>query len=303
MTHDSTSDALRGRAAPWALVTTVLTIAVLLGSVSLAGQTCPAPATAPHVVPASALDGARLTLARCVSADLEAGRWRAAGERLDAAAAASVAVETARRPAWQALIARLDARRRLDGRQWTALVGDVVSFEDALPWVGPLVRGVAAARASWAEQDAALQAAARRELARLTTLAREVGALSEEEHARLLVQGAMAGAQYERDEMQLLLEAAHDLELRLSAGDELRMPVALAQELEADLLRVTDRYAAASERYRDVLVEHPRRVQARIGLAEAYRRLGYMREAEETHAQARALWAEADVEARAQLGQ
>ena len=72
-------------------------------------------------------------------------------------------------------------------------------------------------------------------------------------------------------------------------------------ELEADLLRVTDRYAAASERYRDLLVEWPRRVQSRIGLADAYRRLGFAREADETLAQARQLWASADAEAKAQI--
>ena len=142
---------------------------------------------------------------------------------------------------------------------------------------------------------------ARAELVRLDRLARTAGPLSEAELARLLVQGAIAGAQYERDEMQLLLEAAHDLEMRLLAGDELRAPVVLAAELEADLLRVTDRYAAASERYRDLLVEWPRRVQSRIGLADAYRRLGFAREAEETLAQARALWASADAEAKAQI--
>ena len=219
--------------------------------------------------------------------------------RLAAARQAGALLGDAERRAWQALVVRLDATRLVDTGRWAALATSVVPLEEALPWVGPLVRGVAAARASWAQQDATLQARARRELDRLADLARQAGPLSEEERARLLVQGAMAGAQYERDEMQLLLDAAHDLELRLLAGDELRVPVVLAWEVEADLLRVTDRYAAASERYRDLLVEWPRRVQARIGLADAYRRLGYAREADETLAQARALWADADPEALA----
>jgi predicted Zn-dependent protease len=75
--------------------------------------------------------------------------------------------------------------------------------------------------------------------------------------------------------------------------------VVLARELEADLLRLTDRYAAASERYRDLLVERPRRVQSRIGLGDAFRRLGLTGEAEKTLAQARELWAAADPEAKA----
>ena len=147
------------------------------------------------------------------------------------------------------------------------------------------------------QQDADLQARARAELVRLDALARQAGPLSAEEHARLLVQAAMAGAQYERDEMQLLLDAAHDLERRLMADDEFRWPVILARELEGDLLLTTDRPAAASERYRDLLVEWPRRVQSRIGLAAAYRRQGFVREADETLAQARALWAGADPDA------
>lgn len=271
--------------------------ALLVATVDVVGQSCPLPETVPHVAPVSMLATARLTLVRCTLADLDRGRWRHAERRLAAAAAVSITIDARRQGEWQALVARLEARRRIDGQQWTSLVTDVVPFEEALPWVGPLVRGVAAARSSWARQDAALQAAARRELDRLAALAHAAGGVSEAEQARLLVQGAMAGAQYERDEMQLLLEAAHDLEQRLSAGDELRLPVMLAKELEADLLRVTDRYAAASERYRDVLVEHPTRVQSRLGLADAYRRLGYARQADETLAQARMLWADADPEA------
>jgi hypothetical protein len=262
-------------------------------------SSCPAPRAEPRTAPASILSVARLTLARCVQQDLDAGRWRDAEARLVAARQAGAQLGDTDRRAWQSLVVRLDATRMVDTGRWAALAASVVPQEEALPWAGPLVRGVAAARASWAQQDATLQARARRELDRLADLARQAGPLSEEERARLVVQGTMAGAQYERDEMQLLLDAAHDLELRLLAGDELRVPVVLAWEVEADLLRMTDRYAAASERYRDLLVEWPRRVQGRIGLADAYRRLGYAREADETLAQARALWAGADPEALA----
>ena len=255
--------------------------------------------TEPRVTPASMLPSARLTLARCVRRDLDEGRWRDADARLATARRAGALLGDVDRRAWLGLVVRLEATRHVDTSNWPTVMGLVLPDEDVLPWVGPLVRGVAAARASWAEQDAALQARARVELVRLDTLARQAGPLSAEEHARLLVQGAMAGAQYERDEMQLLLDAAHDLELRLMSGDELQSPVVLAWELEAELLRVTDRYAAASERYRDLLVEWPRRVQSRIGLADAYRRQGFAREADETLAQARSLWADADTDARA----
>lgn len=266
-----------------------------------AATACGALSADPIVTPATVLATARLALVRCVRGDLDRGHWRDAAERLERARHAGTLLRAADRAEWQVLVVRLDATRHVDAGQWTALVDVVISQEDALPWVGPLVRGVAAARASWAKQDGSLQQRARAELAQLERLAATAGPQSEAELARLLVQGAMAGAQYERDEMQLLLEAAHDLETRLLAGDELRPPVVLAVELEADLLRVTDRYAAASQRYRDVLTEWPRRVQSRIGLADAYRRLGFAREANQTIEQARDLWASADAEAKAQL--
>lgn len=264
-------------------------------------SSCPTPDAVPRLLPTSGLDTALLTLARCVQADLDGGRWSAAGTRLDTAQGAAAVLPEASRAAWEQLVVRWQATRLVDGGAWTALASEVLPLEHRLPWVGPLLRGVAAARASWAHQDPALQARARDHLHRLTQLAREAGPISDEERARLLVQGAMAGAQYERDEMQFLLEAAHDLEQRLLAGDELRPAVILAWELEADLLRITDRYAAASDRYRDVLVEAPRRVQARIGLADAYRRLGYTAQADETLDQARALWSSADPAALALL--
>jgi hypothetical protein len=271
------------------------------GAMARTQSACPAADAPPRVLPVSALDAAKLTLARCVQTDLDAGRWSSATTRLEAAQGAATVLPDAERAGWERLVVRWQATRLVDAGQWPALASETLPLEHRLAWIGPLLRGVSAARASWAQQDAALQARARDELRTLTQLARQAGPISEEERARLLVQGAMAGAQYERDEMQFLLEAAHDLEQRLSAGDELRPAVVLAWELEADLLRVTDRYAAASERYRDVLVEAPRRVQARIGLADAYRRLGYTSQADETLEQARALWSSADPAALALL--
>ncbi len=278
-----------------------IVVAVWLSVSGQPAPVCHAATDVPRLGPGSALPDASLALARCVGADIEAGRWADAGLRVVKAQRAGIALAGAARREWDAQVARLDATRRVDAGNWSALVDEVIAHEDALPWVGLLVRGVAAARSSWATQDAALLARARDALRQLEVLAAQAGPLSEEERARLLVQGAMAGAQYERDEMQLLLDAAHDLEVRLLAGDERRGPVVIAWELQADLLRMTDRYAAASERYRDVLRERPRRVQSRIGLAEAYRRLGYAHEADETLAQARALWSAADPEARALL--
>ena len=86
----------------------------------------------------------------------------------------------------------------------------------------------------------------------------------------------MAGGQYERDEMQLLLDEADATEtaLRATLGDAY-VPVVIARELEADLLLQTDRYAAAAAAYEAVIATHPWRVQPWLGLAEARRRLGH----------------------------
>jgi hypothetical protein len=247
---------------------------------------------------AATLPGALVTLARCAGTELDTGRWRSVDERLAAASRASVVIaDAAGRTRWLALIARIAARRAVDAGQWSASATIVLPHEQALPWAGPLVRGLSSARAAWAQQDAALVAQARRELARLEALARDAGPVSEAEQARLIVQGAIAGAQYERDEMQLLMEAAGDLAARLDSGDELRPAVVLPREQQADLLRVTDRYAAAAELYLEVLVARPHRVQSRIGLADAYRRLGYTRESAVALEQARTLWAAADPDA------
>lgn len=283
------------------LVASGLVLASTWQPIVATAAACAAPSAEPLVTPQSALAAARVALVHCVQADLDGGRWRDAAERLDRARQAGALLREADRRPWQVLVVRLEATRLVDAGQWPALVDVVIPQEDVLPWAGPLVRGVAAARASWARQDGSLQQRARAELVHLDRLAEAFGRQSEAERARLLVQGAIAGAQYERDEMQLLLEAAHDLETRLLAGDEWRAPVVLAGELEADLLRITDGYAAASRRYRDLLVQWPRRVQSRIGLADAYRRLGFTREADQTLAQARELWASADAEAKAQI--
>lgn len=264
-------------------------------------RACAAADRAPDLASAAAREAATLDLVNCVREDVEAGRWRVADARLAAARAAAALLSGQAREAWLGPIARLEVLRRVETGDWQALLDLRLPDEALVPWLGPLVRGVAAARTSWARQDAALQARARAELRTLQELAAAQGPLSEAERARLVVQGTMAGAQYERDEMQLLLDAAHDLEDRLYAPGDLRMPVILAWEVEADLLRITDRYAAASERYLDVLVQWPRRVQACIGLALAHRRLGHRARADEALAQARALWADADPEALAML--
>ena len=288
-----------------ALVTAAALLAAPLTRPLTAEPSCGAdtfdPATPPTAITASTADQLD-TLVRCVQLDLDAGRWSVAGRRLDQARRAYDAqVLDARPPDLPALLARLAATRAIDGGAWPALARVPVGDDALLPWLGPLVRGVASARAAWGTQDAALLDQAREALRSLEGLALAIGPVSEPERARLIVQGAIAGAQYEREDMQLLLSAADELERRLDPGDGRWLPVVIAQELEADLLRLTDRYAAASDRYRAVIARRPHRVQSWIGLADAYRKLGDVAQASLAANQARALWKDADPDARNQL--
>jgi len=288
-----------------ALVVGVALLSTPLTRPLTADQACRAdtfrPATPPAagtVVTADQLD----QFVRCVQVDLDAGRWRVAGRRLDQARRAHDAqVVTQRSRDLPAQLARLAATRAMDAGAWSALASAPVGVDPLLPWLAPLVRGVASARAGWGSQDATLLDQARQALRTLEGLARAAGPVSEPERARLIVQGAIAGAQYEREDMQLLLSAADELERRLDPADGRWVPVVIAQELEADLLRITDRYAAAGDRYRAVIARRPHRVQSWIGLADAYRRLGDVAEATIAADQARALWKDADPDARSLL--
>lgn len=273
---------------------------VTLGQVRASSSMCPPPATPLIVRGPADVPPATLTLLRCVRADLRAGRWADVDVRLRTARGAQAALAPSERRTWATRIARLAATRTIDAADRTG----GTHIEDREPqraWLRPLVMGLASARAGWATQDRALFDAARADVRALEMLARVAGPVSEAERARLLVQAAIAGAQYEREDMQLLIEGAHALELRFDTGDETWIPVVIANELEADMLLLTDRYAAAAERYRDVLARDPARVQSWIGLAESYHRLGYADQAQTAANQARQLWADADEGARLRL--
>lgn len=236
----------------------------------------------------SDLPTARLTLLRCVRADLQQGRWAAVDARLAAARGAGEVLPTAEGEAWRDLVDRLTGTRIIDARAWAAAptLAAPLAPSSSSSWLHQMVTAVAGARLAWRAQDASA-------FDRLLSVARQLRQLGQRRddpeiaRAGLLVQAAVAGGQYERDEMQLLLEDAGRIERTLAdALGERFVPIVLAAELEADLLLQTDRYAAAAERYREVIARHPARVQSWLGLAEAYGRLGYSAEAAEARATA-----------------
>lgn len=250
---------------------------------------CPTPDTVPVVRGASEAVPARLTLARCVRADLRLGRWEDVDRRLEAARRALVSMGPAERAPWQGLVDRLTATRVVDARAWAQADVLATPLAASSPWLHRLVIAMAEAREAWRTQDGAAFARLLREAQALRDRGRATGD-AEISRAGLLVQAAVAGGQYERDEMQLLLEEAQGLEQMLgTVAGELFVPVVLARELEADLWLQTDRYLQASEVYRAVIATHPARVQSWLGLADAYRRLGYATEAGLAEAEARRL--------------
>jgi tetratricopeptide (TPR) repeat protein len=260
-----------------------LLLLVVLGQSVLAG--CPAPDVAPTLRGAPDLPAARLTLLRCVRADLRVGEWDAADARLSAARRTGATLAASDAAAWRDLVDRLTGTRVIDARAWDE-APSLTSTMSQGSWLGTMVTAIAEARRAWGMQDANAFA---RVLAVAEDLQAQAVARRDQEITRAaqLVQAAAAGGQYERDEMQLLLEQAYRTEVALhDALGELYVPVVLAAELEADLWLQTDRYARAAEVYRAVIADYPDRVQSWLGLADAYRRLGHLAEADVAEAQA-----------------
>ena len=264
-----------------------LLLLVALGQSVLAG--CPAADVVPALHRTADLPSARLTLLRCVRADLRVGAWDAVDTRLAAARRSGATLARPDLSAWRALVDRLSATRVIDARAWDDAAVLAVAISDESAWLRMMVNAIAEARRAWRSQD-------REAFGRVVRVADELRVLADDRQdveirrAALLVQAAAAGGQYEREEMQLLLEDAHRTEVALrDAFGELHVPVVLAAELEADLWLQTDRYARAADAYRAVIAEHPGRVQSWLGLAAAYRRLGHVREADIAEAQAREL--------------
>jgi hypothetical protein len=255
-------------------------------------QASTVPPCAPHaVVPVlrsyetSAAEASALV--RCVLQELDTLQVGAAEQRLASAHAAGAALAGPHADAWKGLVARLRATHLVDQRDWTALLLVDAASVQGLPWAVELLQGLGHARAAWARQDPVLFARAAQSARTLEEMGR-MAADAEILRAWMLVQAAIAGGQYERDEMRLLLEEAAHLEGTLSdAFGETFVPIVLARELEADLLLQTDRYVMAAESYRAVLARRPDRVHSWLGLAEACRREGLEAQAAAAAAEAR----------------
>ncbi|MPZ17508.1 MAG: hypothetical protein GEV06_06305 [Luteitalea sp.] len=132
-------------------------------------------------------------------------------------------------------------------------------------------RGMSAARSAFPHQDQAAFAEAREAAAELEVLARAAGASSESMRRWLLVRAAIAGGQYERDEMTVMLRQAQEIEGNLRASGQLRQPLLWAEEVAGDLRLQVDETGHARLHYVNLLAKQPRRARALLGLARAER--------------------------------
>ncbi len=86
---------------------------------------------------------------------------------------------------------------------------------------------------------------------------------------RVLVRAAMAAAQEETPELELLITHAVSLEKRLRESGQLDMPLQPATEIAGDLWLQVNRYEAARQSYRATLDAWPHRPASQLGIARA----------------------------------
>jgi hypothetical protein len=155
-------------------------------------------------------------------------------------------------------------------------------------------RGMSAARAAFPHQDQSAFAEAREAAAELEGLARAAGASSERMRRWLLVRAAIAGGQYERDEMTVMLRQAQEIEENLVASGQLHQSLLWADEVAGDLRLQVDETGHARLQYAKLLTKQPRRARALLGLARAESRLEKPAAATAAYRRFLALWAQAD---------
>ncbi|MPY89404.1 MAG: hypothetical protein GEU99_15935 [Luteitalea sp.] len=204
---------------------------------------------------------------------------------------------------------RMRVRLALERQDWSALrklPRSAFADQDLeLVW---FAQGLGAARFAFPHQDAEAFAEARAAATELEDVARAAGPSSEAMRRWLLVRAAIAGGQYERDEMTVMLRQAQQIEGELRASGQLPRPLVWADEVAGDLRLQVDEAGKARLRYTDVLSKQPRRARAFLGLARAENALGNQAAARAAYRQFLDVWAQADagrpelLEARKFLG-
>jgi hypothetical protein len=226
--------------------------------------------------------------------------------RDSAATAATARGESYRRI--RSAVIRARVRLLLAERDWSALRGAAAAerCRSDEPVVCTFAQGYAAARLAWPGAKADLIAEAGICARTLEQLGHD--AVSITELYRVLVRAAIAAAQEESPEGELLLAHAASLERRLIDTGQIDTPLQPASEIAGDLWMQLYRDDAARRAYRAALEAWPRRAGSLIGVARASVRLGDDAGAKEAYRALVDIWQAADrtrpelAEARRALG-
>jgi tetratricopeptide (TPR) repeat protein len=215
--------------------------------------------------------------------------------------ASSLDAEAARLPPTDAelpeLIRRAVSRMRVSmlvaSRNWDAVrsLAPQSIHDDELD---AFARGLASARLGWRTQEASLFSDARQSADRLEQLAHEGDAVTETTRRWLLVRAAIAGGQYERDEMTMMLRQAQRIEEELVNTGRADQPLIRVDELAGELRWQLQDAGHARLHYRDLLALAPRHAAALIGLARAEQALGQVEAARVAARQFLDVWTAAD---------
>ncbi len=163
---------------------------------------------------------------------------------------------------------------------------------DADPVVCTFIHGYAAARLASPEAKADL-------IAEAGDCARQLqGAASDPvsvaELYRVFVRAAMAAAQEETPELNLLITHAVSLEKRLRESGQIDVPLQPATEIAGDLWLQVNRYETARQSYRATLDDWPHRPASLLGIARASVELHDDAAAREAYRALLDLWQNAD---------
>lgn len=240
---------------------------------------------------AAAQTDGRSPLEREVYRTLQAGRYERADQLIadarrlgDAGAVADSLVE-------------MLARRALERRRWDeAMAVPESSLSLQSRSAALFSRGLGAARMAWPGGQAGPIAAAQRAAQRLERLARAEGPSGRAAVARTLVLAAVAAAQEERDELELLLAHAIELDPDASHGDVLPSLPLPVLEVAGDLWLQVDRYDDAVREYEAAVARYPDRARSWLGLGRAAAKAGDDTRAREAYIAFLDAWSDADAD-------
>ena len=185
------------------------------------------------------------------------------------------------------------ARHALETQDWNGAMALVDQPSDA-DGIAAYARGIAAARAAWERGQPDLLDIARASAMLLEQRTLRQGSSSLAELQRVCVRAAIAAAQEERAELEVLLVHAASMTLRPAPPRAPTHPIIPVHELAGDLWLQVSRLRDAVREYAAAVEQHPRRPRPLMGLARAYARSGNTARARTAYESLLVLWKDAD---------